>query len=554
MIALILWALAAGGSAKSSPPAPRGKSADFACPVVFTDVASTAGIRFVHERGVTPERRLPETMGAGVAWLDFDNDGWMDLFVVQSGKLPEGDTGKLYRNNGNGTFSDVTEKAGIRTRIYGMGAAAADYDNDGFTDLLVTGFGRNVLYRNNGNGTFSEVTDKAGVRSSGWNTSAAWADVDGDGRLDLFIARYVDFRLDRDYFCGDAKTGRREYCHPDVLPGSAGTFFHNEGDGTFRDATKSAGVGAVGKGLGVVLSDLDGDGRPDLYVANDQVMNFFFRNAGAGRFEDESVLSGAALGAEGKPQAGMGVDAGDVDGDGRPDIVVTNFDVELNSLYRNLGDGLFEDASVASGFGPPSFNFLAFGVNLFDAGNRGGLDAFVANGHLTEHPSREGVTYAERPFLLWNDGKGRFAEHGCGPAFSRAIVGRGSAVADYDNDGFPDLAVSTSGGAFELLHNGGNGNAWIGVRLEGTRSNRQAIGARLTLETAGGRQVREIKAGSSYLSSGDPRVVFGLGGNARVDRLEIAWPSGARQTVKDLPLRKYTIVREPSAPAAAPPR
>ena len=536
--ALLVRAVLAAAAPASPPP----------CPVVFTDVAPSAGIRFVHERGATEQRRLPETMGSGVAWIDYDNDGWMDLFVAQSGRLPEGDTGRLYRNNGNGAFTDVTEKAGISTKVYGMAAIAADYDNDGFTDLLVTAFGRNVLYHNNGNGTFTDVTDRAGIRSSGWNTSAAWADVDGDGRLDLFVTRYVDFRLDHDYFCGNAITGKREYCHPDVFPGMSGTLFHNNGDGTFKDVTKEAGVGAVGKGLGVLFFDSDGDGKPDLYVANDQVLNFLFHNAGGGKFEDISVPSGAAVSSEGKPQAGMGVDAADVDGDGRPDIVVTNFDFEINSLYRNLGENLYEDASVSSGFGPPSFNFLAFGVNLFDAANLGRFDAFVANGHLSEFLTRQGVTYAERPFLMWNDGTGHFHEQGCGEPFKRPLVGRGSAVGDFDNDGFLDIAVSNSGGPFELLHNGGNGNAWVGVKLEGTRSNREGIGAKLTIETDKGKQVKEVMAGSSYLSSSDPRVVFGLGPDAKFKKLEIRWPSGTIQTVESLPLRKYTLVREPGPP------
>ncbi len=542
--ALVVAAATLDAAAPSSAPA--GKAP---CPVVFTDIAPSAGIRFTHNRGATEMKRLPETMGSGVAWLDYDNDGWMDLFVVQSGKLPEGDTGRLFRNDGHGHFTDVTEKAGISTKVYGMGAIAADYDNDGFVDLLVTGFGRNVLYHNNGNGTFTDVTDRAGLRSSGWSTSAAWADVDGDGRLDLFVTRYVDFRMDHDYFCGDPVTGKREYCHPDVFPGMPGTLFHNNGDGTFKDITKDSGLAAIGKGLGVVFFDSDGDGRPDLYVANDQVMNFLFHNTGGGRFEDISIPSGAAVGSEGKPQAGMGVDAQDVDGDGKPDIVVTNFDFELSSLYHNLGDNLYEDASVSSGFGPPSFNFLKFGVNLFDAANRGTLDAFVANGHLSEHPTRQGVTYAERPFLMWNDGTGHFHEQGCGDPFSRPLVGRGTAVGDFDNDGFLDVAVSNSGGPFELLHNGGNGNAWIGVRLEGTRSNREGIGALLILETDRGKQVRTVMAGTSYLSSSDPRVVFGLGKDAKFKKLEIHWPSGTVQTVESLPIKQYTVIREPAAAA-----
>jgi hypothetical protein len=540
----LLW------SASPKAPAPAGKGRDTGCPAVFTDVAAAVGMRFTHDRGGTPAHQLPETMGSGLAWLDYDNDGWMDLYVVQSGPFPPSGSrhaqDRLFHNNGNGTFTDVTEKAGLRDTAYGMGAVAADYDNDGFTDLFVTNFGRNILYHNNGDGTFTDVTEKAGVAGSGWSTSAAFADFDGDGFLDLFVVRYLDYSVEKNYFCGDVRTGRREYCNPRIYPPVHNLVYHNNGNGTFTDITGSSGVDkALGKGLGVVVADFDDDGRPDIYVANDTTMNFLFRNLGGGRFEDVSIISGAALNAAGLPSGGMGTNAGDLDGDGRIDIVVANFEAEWNSYFRNLGSAVFEDLSGPSGFGPPAQKFSGFGLNLFDAANAGHLDAFIANGHVSEAPTMEGVAYAERPFLMWNDGKGHFVEKGCGEPFRRLLVGRGSALADYDNDGGIDIAVSNSGGPLELLRNDGKHGNWIGFLLRGRQSNRQGVGARLTLETGAGRQVRESKAGDSYLSSSDPRIHFGLG-NATPRRLQIRWPSGIVQEVRDLTPGRYRVVEEPA--------
>ncbi len=546
-----------------APPAP--------CPATFTDVARQAGLAFTHERGATPEHHLPETMGSGIAWLDYDNDGWMDLYVVQSGPFPPAGKSaqdrsrtsmsaqdqsrtnmsaqdKLFHNNGDGTFTDVTAKAKLHDNAYGMGAIAADYDNDGFTDLFVTNYGRNILYHNNGDGTFTDVTDRAGVGGSGWSTSAAWADIDGDGYLDLYVARYVDDSHEKDYFCGDVETGERAYCAPMLYPGTVGILYHNNGDGTFTDITKSAGVALTGKGLGVLFFDYDGDGKPDLYVANDEMLNFLFHNLGGNRFEDVSVISGTAFDASGAPQGSMGVDAGDLTGSGLPDLAVANFDYEINSLYRNLGSGLFEDASVSSGFASPERNHVGFGLNFLDVDGDGALDAFIANGHIMEKPRRQGVTYAEKNFLLWNDGRGKFHEQGCGPAFEKAYVGRGSAVADYDNDGDPDIAVSNSGGPLQLLRNDGPKVAWVGVQLEGRRSNREGVGAKLVAELPSGRRLtRWVEAGSSYLSSSDPRVLFRLGKEASVKKLTITWPSGIVQVVANPPVGKYTKIVEAAA-------
>ncbi|MDQ2980691.1 MAG: CRTAC1 family protein [Acidobacteriota bacterium] len=541
------WALALVPAKKAR----LREAPDAGCPVVFTDVAAQAGLKFTHDRGATPAHQLPETMGSGVAWLDYDNDGWMDLYVVQSGPFPPNGSpraqDRLFRNNGNGTFTDVTEKAGLKDAAYGMGVVAADYDNDGYVDLFVTNFGRNILYHNNGDGTFTDVTQKAGAAGSGWSTSAAFADFDGDGYLDLFVVRYLDYSVERNYFCGDPVVGRRDYCHPSLYPPIGNLLFHNNGDGTFTDVTAPSGIGqALGKGLGVVVADVDDDGRPDIYVANDTTMNFLFRNLGGMKFEDVSLISGAGVNAAGRAMGGMGVSAGDLDGDGRLDLVVANFEAEPNSFYRNLGSGVFEDVSAVSGFGPPAFSFSGFGLNLLDAANAGHLDVFIANGHVLEVPKMQGVTYAERPFLMWNNGQGHFHERGCGAPFRRALVGRGSAVADYDNDGDLDIAVSNSDGPLELLRNDGKHGGWVGLGLRGHRSNRQGIGARVTLETEKGRQVREVKAGDSYLSSSDPRVHFGLGTATSIQRVVIRWPSGIVQEVRDLRPGRYQTIEEPS--------
>jgi hypothetical protein len=546
---MILLALSALSLLAATPAVPEP------CPVRFTDVAEQAGIRFVHDRGSTPEHHLPELIGPGLAWLDYDNDGWMDLYVVQGGPFPPagspGAMDRLFRNNGDGTFTDVTRKAQLDDRSYGIGAAAADYDNDGYVDLYVTNYGGGTLYHNDGNGTFTDVTARSGATGPRFGTSIAWGDIDGDGSLDLFIAQYADDRKDKTLFCGDRTTGERDYCPPILYDGTLSVLYRNNGNGTFRDVTVQAGLGkAVGKALGAIFVDIDRDGKPDLYVANDEVMNFLFHNAGGGQFEDITITSGTGFGLEGNPQGSMGVDAGDLDGDGWPDIVVANFESETNEYYRNLGSGVFEDLSLSSGFGAPTLPYVKFGLNLLDVENDGDLDAFMANGHIFDRPRRQGAALAQKPMLVWNDGTGRFRSIPCGLAFERALVGRSSAVADFDNDGDPDIAVSNSAGPLLLLRNDGEHGHWLGVELVGRKSNRQGVGARLVAETRAGKKLtRFVAAGSSYLSSSDPRVLFGLAAETSIKKLTIYWPSGIVQVVENLTGGKYVKIEEKATPA-----
>ncbi len=523
------------------------------CPIQLEDGTREARLEFVHERGATPEHRVADTMGSGLAWLDYDGDGWQDLYVVQSGLFPPPGTAeaadRLFRNQGDGTFTDVTARAGLADAAYGMGAFAADYNDDGAVDLLVTNWGGVILYRNQGDGTFRDATADLGLDAAGWFSAAAWADVDGDGLLDLYLTRYLDDSEDEKLFCGDVETGDRVHCSPLLYPGTTGFLLLNAGDGTFRDATAEAGLAeALGKGLGAIFVDIDQDNRIDLYVANDTVLNFLFRNLGDGRFEDLSVFAGTAFDAKGNPQGSMGLDAGDLDGDGLPDLTVTHFEGETNQYYRNLGSGLYEDLTIPSGFGRHLTQDVAFGLNSLDLEGDGDLDIFIANGHLDEKPKRYGIGYAQGDILLWNDGTGHFVERTCGSGFAEKHVGRGSAVADYDRDGDPDIAVSNSGGPLLLLRNDGSGANRVSVMLVGGPSNRHGIGARLVAQTPGGRALmRTVHAGSSYLSTSEPGVRFGLGAEERIERLTVFWPSGTVQTIEDLPAGGTLQVVEPTA-------
>jgi hypothetical protein len=496
-------------------------------------------------------------MGAGVAWLDYDGDGWLDLYLVQSGPFPpDGSAGaanQLWRNLGGGRFEAVGDAAGAGDRGYGQGVVAADLDGDRLPELYVANYGADALYRNRGDGTFAAVAE--GPAADGWSSSAAFGDGDGDGDLDLYVTRYLLYDPEADLFCGDRASGERAYCDPSLFSGALDVYFENLGPGPggalrFADATAAAGLaGADGRGLGVLFADLDDDGAADLYVANDLTLNLLFRNRGDGTFEDLSLLSGAAVNQEGKPEAGMGLALGDYDGDGDGDLAVTNFDVETNTLYLNHGAMYFEDASVASGFGRPSFNLLGFGLVAADFDLDGDLDLYAANGHIFERPRRDHVAYAQPDLLMLGDGRGGFERAECGPAFAVHEVGRGLAVADYDGDGDADLGVQNSGGPFQLLANGldPGPERWLGVELVGQPPNRGAVGAWVELTTRSGRRQRRwVLAGESYQSSGDRRVLFGLAPGEEPAALTVAWPSGRRQRWQAPPHGVYLELSEPA--------
>ena len=536
-------------SAKSIPPASADPS------IVFEDVTTQAGIHFQHINGVTPDKYMVETMGSGGLFFDYDDDGWLDIFLVDGGSVADPGVASraghaLYRNRGDGTFEDATTASGIAHREYGMGACAADYDNDGRVDLYVTNFGPNTLYRNAGDGAFTDVTQTAGVGSPLWSTSCAFADIDNDGDLDLFVVNYVDWGVNNNKFCGDARHQIRSYCHPNVFNGLPNVLYRNNGEGTFSDVTREAGVYTMaGKGLGVVFGDYDGDGWRDMFVANDSVPDFLYRNAGDGRFSEVALWAGVAVATDGRPRAGMGTDFGDYDGDGLLDVVVTNLDLETHNLFRNLGDGFFADATFESGVGEATMPFVGFGAVFFDYDNSGQLDLAIANGNVLDNAGdlRPGATYAQRNLLFRDEGSGRLQEVGLssGPGFAPEKVSRGLQAGDIDNDGDLDLLVTNNGQTADLLRNGGgNLNNSLVIRTIGTRSNRDGIGAVLRLRVGGRTQVREVKGGASYLGQGDLRVHFGLGRASRGDRLEIRWPGGGTDLVEDIEANQIVTIKE----------
>ena len=508
-------------------------AANAASSVSFSDVTARAGIKFVHTSGAFGKKLLPETMGSGCVFLDADGDGWQDLFLVNAKSWP-GHPGKslsaLYHNNHDGTFTDVTRGSGLDVEMYGLGGAAADFDNDGKIDLYVTALGGNHLFHNTG-GKFTDVTGAAAVASSGFSTSALWFDYDNDGKLDLFVAHYVDWALEKDLFCTlDGKN--KSYCTPESYKGQSATLFHNRGNGTFEDVTKSAGLfDPASKGLGVAMLDFDSDGHMDLFVANDTQPNRLYRNNGNGTFTDIAMGAGVAFSEAGVARAGMGVDAGDYDGSGRPSLIIGNFSNEMMSLYHNEGTGLFIDEAPASEIGRASLLTLTFGCFFFDYDLDGRPDIFAANGHVAddiEHVQSR-VHYAQRPHLFHNTGQKKFEEVTAqSSAFSQPIVARGAAYADYDGDGDLDIAVTTNNGPAHLFRNdGGNTNGWLRIQTIGTASNRNGIGARVevTLPT-GARPWQIVKTGSSYASQSELPLTFGLGSAREVTGITVKWPSG----------------------------
>ena len=515
----------------------------------LVDVSTTAGLQFRHNSGAFGSKYLPETLGPGCAFLDYDGDGWLDILLVNGADWPgrkgSGGTMRLYRNNRNGTFTDVTEKAGLAVPMYGMGVAVADYDNDGFPDIFVTAVGQSRLFHNTGQGRFVDVTEKAGLGGrDSFSTSAMWFDFDRDGRLDLFVCNYVKWFAEHDVFCSVDGT-HKSYCTPEAYHGSTCWLFHNRGNGTFEDVTAKSGIfDTTSKSLGVALLDYDHDGWPDLFVANDTQPNKLYRNLKNGTFEDVAVRAGVAFSQDGKARAGMGVDVADFDNSGSAGIVITNFDNEMIALYRQSRGGSYTDAALESGVGRPSRSSLGFGCLFLDANLDGRLDLLAVNGHIDEtvRNIRSNVGYAQAPHLFLNQGQGGFRDVAAevGREFAAPKVGRGAAYGDFDRDGDVDLLITTNQGPALLYRNDvTNGNRSLRVRLIGTKSNRDAIGAVVRLTTPDGTQSRMVKTGSSYLCQSELAVTFGLGKRTTADRLVIEWPSGLVEDYKNLTAGSY---------------
>ena len=526
--------------------------------VIFTDIREQTGITFVQDSTQTEEKLYLETMGTGVGWLDYDQDGLMDLYFVQSGpteryKPNHPMRSALYHNNGDGTFTDVTEKAGVAAENhYGQGVAIADYDNDGYPDIYVTGYQRAVLYHNDGNGTFTDVTAKAGVADEGgWSTSAAWLDYEHDGYLDLVVLNYIEWSASNNLWCGERRPGYRSYCHPGNYKGQHVKLYHNNHDGTFTDASDSSGIGKPeAKGMGVVAADFNNDGWTDIAIANDSWPNFLFINRKNGTFQDASFTSGIAASEDGRYEAGMGIDAADVNGSGYQDIYITHLDFELNRLYTNNKDSSFTDATFSSGIGNKAILLSGVAIKFVDYDNDGWPDILQLNGAMVDnvHLYHSEVNYKEPMLMFRNLGKGQFEkipDGALGKDFSIPIPGRGLATADFNNDGTMDIAVNNRGDCPMLLPNdGAAANHWIEILLIGTKSNRDGIGASLRLRAEGETHVEQAKGGMSYMSASDPRIHFGLGKRSKIEILEITWPSGQVDRLKDVPIDKIIAVKE----------
>ena len=538
-----LWRCGAGLSLATLPGDLTGQSG-FSPGFTLTDVTGPAGLTFRHNNGAYGGKLLPETLGSGCAFLDYDNDGWQDILLVNGSDWPghhrQRSTLRLYRNNRNGTFTDVTRAAGLDVEMYGMGVAVGDFNNDGFPDVFVTCVGQNRLFRNTGKGTFADVTKSSGLGGrTAFSTSAMWVDIDRDGLLDLFVCNYVRWSPDRDVFCSlDGK--QKSYCTPEAYRGETSWLFRNRGDGTFEDVTATCGIfDSTSKSLGVALIDDDQDGWPDIFVANDTQPNKLYRNQRNGTFKDVALQAGVALSADGKARAGMGVDAGDVDNSGAASLAITNFEGEMIGLYRRSRQGTYRDAATEAGVGFPSRNYLGFGCVLGDFDLDGRLDLLTVNGHIddTVRNIRGNIGYAQRPQLFLNQGNFRFrdASGAVGGGFAQPRVGRGLAVGDFDRDGDLDVLMTTNNGSAVLLRNDQTaGNRSIRFRLRGTVSNRDAIGSTVRIVYEGASQSRMVKSGSSYLSQSELPVTFGVGRRDRIDRAVVTWPNGRTEEFKGL--------------------
>ncbi|MGH9723439.1 MAG: CRTAC1 family protein [Candidatus Acidiferrales bacterium] len=528
----------------------------------FIDVTSSLGVNFKNLAYHTSKKYLIETMGSGVALFDYDNDGRLDIFAVNGatlsdptakGTIPQKsgpkDWNRLYHQKPDGTFEDVTQKAGLQGAGYGMGVAVGDYDNDGYEDLYVTAYGGNKLYHNNGDGTFTDVTQKAGVGGSGWSSSAAWVDLDNDGLLDLVVLRYLQWDFD-DIWCGEHKPGYRAYCHPDSFRAIAPLVYHNDGGGHFTEISKKLGIDELGKGLGIALADYDRDGHIDLFVANDSMPEFLYHNKGNGTFEEVGLAAGVAVDGEGHSYAGMGADFGDYLHTGLPGLVVTDLADQMYALYRNNGDGTFDYETYPSGLGRITMTHSGWGVRFIDYDNDGWKDLLIAQGHDldTIQLTSPNLRYREPMLLVKNTGHGFVdVSDEAGAVFREPWVARGMAIGDIDNDGREDAVVSTNDGSLHILRNvTKSGNHWLTLELVGRKSNRDAIGAEVKIVSQDGSQMATVSTAGSYLSSSDKRVHFGLGAGKQADKIEIRWPSGIRQTLENVPADQFLRVVEPS--------
>ena len=524
-------------------------------PIEFVDVTAQAGIHFKHNSGAFGKKYLPETMGSGVCFIDYDNDGWQDIFLVNSMDWPEHKTSKsfpaLYHNNHDGTFTDVTREAGLAIETYGMGCAVGDYDNDGFDDLYLTTVGSNHLFHNLGNGKFSDVTAKAGVASPGFSASAVWFDYDNDGKLDLFVTHYIEWSVEKDQYC-TLDNKNKSYCTPQTYRGESSRLYHNKGNGVFEDVTKQAGLlDPTSKALGVALLDYDNDGWMDLFVSNDTEPNKLYHNNHDGTFTDVGVTVGVAFSDSGRVRAGMGADAADFDGSGFPSLVIGNFTNESISLYKNDGSGLFTDESPRSGIAQMTTQSLTFGCFFMDYDLDGLLDILAANGHVSDDIAvvQPTLKYAQPAGIYRNIGNRKFEDVSAklGRAIQKPVVARGMAYADFDNDGDLDLVITANNGSARLLRNdNANQNDVLRVKLIGTKSNRDAIGAKVTLTTSTGVLARMVKGGSSYLSQSELPLTFGLGkpGSNRIVRMQIVWPSGRKDSIVDLKPNQFVTIQE----------